>query len=292
MTLPSIATIINFCSNDYPFLRPCIEAAKLFSKQIIIPVCDHFFDGLAEDRGRLDQIYSEHPDVEFVEFPFQGLYTSHSSVCWHNLARLIGRFHLKQEIEYVLFLDSDEIVDTHRFCQWLESFSFTEYNALRFYTYWYFRESNLQAKTWEQTSLMMKKDQLTGSLIMNDMERAGMYEEVSGKKIGHITGHDQLPMFHHYSWVRTKEQLLRKVRSWSHNWQGDWVTLVETEFSHPFTGKDFVHGYEFNTVNPYIDIDLLKQPQMHSEMNLSHVRKLSPIEMMKIDLSLTYQIPL
>ncbi|MGC2594831.1 MAG: hypothetical protein WA347_00945, partial [Rhabdochlamydiaceae bacterium] len=63
MTANSLGTIINFCSNDYPFLRHCIDGVKQVSAQIIIPVCDHFFDGKEEDRETLDQIYAENRDV-------------------------------------------------------------------------------------------------------------------------------------------------------------------------------------------------------------------------------------
>src|SRR5690348_5643789 len=149
-----LGTIINFCSNDYPFLRHCIDAIKPVSAQVIIPVCDHFFDGKEEDRETLHRIYAENPDVHFIEFPFdkeKSLYGSHSSVYWHNLARMIGRFFLKEEIRYAFFLDCDEIADTASFAQWLATFPYEKYEAIRFYNYWYFRESHLQAKTWENS---------------------------------------------------------------------------------------------------------------------------------------------
>jgi hypothetical protein len=50
---------------------------------------------------------------------------------------------------------------------------------------------------------------------------------------------------HHYSWVRTKEEMLRKVKAWGHTNDKDWNTLIEEEFSREFNGKDFVHGYNF-----------------------------------------------
>jgi hypothetical protein len=55
-------------------------------------------------------------------------------------------------------------------------------------------------------------------------------------------------MIHHYSWVRTKEEMLRKVKSWTHSGDRDWVSQVEKEFAHEFNGTDFVHGYEYNIV--------------------------------------------
>lgn len=288
-----IGAIINFCSNDYPFLRHCIDSIKPVSSQVIIPVCDHFFDGKEEDRNRLNRTYAENPDVQFIEFPFdtnKSLYGSHSSVHWHNLARMIGRFFLKEEICYVFFLDCDEIADTVRLSQWLDSFSYQDYEAIRFYNYWYFRHCHLQAKTWEDSPLLVKKHILDGTLLMNERERIGIYDGVLGHKTRRMLGKDHKPMFHHYSWVRTKEQLMRKVVSWSHHWQRDWSSLVEEEFSHDFNGTDFVHGYEFIEVPPYIPVDVLKQPKECSGCDFSHVRKLSHQEVLKIDLSLTYKI--
>ncbi|MBI2812377.1 MAG: hypothetical protein HYX67_16350, partial [Candidatus Melainabacteria bacterium] len=169
-----IATVINFCSNDYPFLRPCIDAVKSFSSQIIVPVCDHFFDGKPEDRKVLNAIYAENSDVQFIEFPYDpnhSLYGSHSSVYWHNLSRMVGRFFLKEESEYVLFLDCDEICDTPRFTQWLSANSYSEYDAIRFFNYWYFREPHLQAKAWEASPLLARKQLLYGEGLMREQER-------------------------------------------------------------------------------------------------------------------------
>jgi hypothetical protein len=290
----NLGTVINFCSYDYPFLRHCIDAIKSVSSQIIIPVCDHFFDGTEEDREALNRIYSENPDVQFIEFPFdakKSLYGSHSSVYWHDLARVIGRFFLKSEIAYVLFLDCDEIVDAGRFHEWLKTFPYQDYDAIRFYNYWYFRESCLQAKTWEDSPLLVRKEILSGTILMNERERPGIYDEVSGQKTKGMPGCDGQPMFHHYSWARTKEQLIRKVTSWGHHWERDWVELVEEEFSHDFNGTDFVHGYEFIKVAPYIAIDILKKPKEFSHCDFSHVRKLSHNDVLKIDISLNFQIP-
>jgi hypothetical protein len=61
-------------------------------------------------------------------------------------------------------------------------------------------------------------------------------------------------MFHHFSWVRTKEEMLTKVRSWAHRNDCNWTDLVEQEFTHEFTGRDFVHGYSYRTVPNVFDI--------------------------------------
>jgi len=62
--------------------------------------------------------------------------------------------------------------------------------------------------------------------------------------------------FHHYSWARTKEQMLTKVKNWGHRKQRNWQELVENEFSHEFNGKDFIHGYNYSRVPNLFDIKL------------------------------------
>ena len=58
-----IATVINYCTTDYRFLKFCIDEAKKFSHQIVIPVCSHFFNGESENRALLNLSYQEHLDV-------------------------------------------------------------------------------------------------------------------------------------------------------------------------------------------------------------------------------------
>jgi hypothetical protein len=48
--------------------------------------------------------------------------------------------------------------------------------------------------------------------------------------------------------VRTKAQMLAKVRAWGHRHDRDWPALVEAEFSGPFAGTDFVKGLKFDAV--------------------------------------------
>lgn len=294
-SLPKIGVIINFCTNDYPFLNSCVDGVSPIASEIIIPVCDHFFDGKGEDKKILEHIYAELQGVRFFEFPYdfeRSFYGSHSSVYWHNLARMIGTFFLSKEIEYVLFLDCDEVADPTKLFQWVNSFPYEEYEAIQFANFWYFRESHWQAIHLEATPLLMKKKAIDGQLLLNEGERGGMFELTKGNKIHKALSHDETPFFHHYSWVRTKEQLLSKVRSWSHSWERNWTELVEEEFSRPFSGTDFVHGYTFQQVSPFISIDLHQMPVHNLSPRLDHVRYLTHKDLIKIDISLTYQIDL
>ena len=62
------------------------------------------------------------------------------------------------------------------------------------------------------------------------------------------------PFVHHYSWVRTKEEMLKKVENWGHKHDKNWTSLIEEEFSRPFNGTDFVHGYSYNIVENKFNI--------------------------------------
>jgi hypothetical protein len=44
--------------------------------------------------------------------------------------------------------------------------------------------------------------------------------------------------------------MLKKVSGWGHKGDKDWAALVKEEFSRPFNGTDFVHGYQWDTITP------------------------------------------
>jgi hypothetical protein len=276
----NIATVINYCSNDYRWIKPCIEHVLPFSKQVVIPVCDHYFNGEEEDRELLDKSYKENPEAVFIEFeynpeaykdfniqryndPFQpNRYLmnidSKEIWFWHQMQRLTGFKSVDDDIEYVLFLDTDEIIDYDRFINWLNNFPYHDYNAIRFETYWYFRDLKfraLQTEDWNGITLVKKSELSDEAFFLHDSERLNFINFVNGNKYIKMMGLDGKPMIHHYSWVRTKEEMLKKVRTWGHARDKDWTPDVNREFSREFIPgqhKDFVHGYDFITVEPFI----------------------------------------
>lgn len=278
-----IATIINYCSNDYKWLKPCIEHVKDFSSQIIVPYCDHYFNGEPEDFNLLDKSYNENcKDATFIEFeynpdvykdlglkrlndPFQSnKYYINIDVTeswfWHQVQRLTGFKCVHDDIEYVLFLDTDEIIDTIRYINWLNAFPYKDYNCIRFETYWYFRLTKfraIQTEDWNAISLVKKNCVSDDIFFMHDSERLNFINFISDPKMIRTVGLDGMPMIHHYSWVRTHEEMLKKVRTWGHNRDKDWSIVVNKEFErnfNPSTDKDFVHGYDFVEVEPYVEV--------------------------------------
>lgn len=250
-----IATIINYCTNDYRFLRYCIEEAQKFSQQIIIPVCSHFFNGEPENRALLEQSYREHSDVQFIEFAYDkepyGIYSPLTSSdedwshYWHSTARYIG-FHYVKNCDFVLFLDVDEIVEADRFIQWLQEFKIGD--ALRFSSYFYFGDPSQRAiDRFPLNALLVRRSCIESpEMILDVLERKGLYDQIQGVKLTEVMGLDGRPLVHHYSWVRTPEELQKKVLTWGHRHDQDWLKLIEEPSE--------IFGFKYETVDPAHDV--------------------------------------
>lgn len=252
-----LATIVNFCTNESRFIKLCLDQALLFSRQVIVPVCDHFFDGTQENRDLLESIYRAFPECLFVEYPFilekipkRMFKTVEPAHFWHSLSRLIGAQFLDDLVENVLFLDADEIPDAHRFVEWLGCSDYPGHTVLKLANYWYFRDSCYQAEKWEDSIVFAQRRAIEPHLLLRQEERDAIYDSLPGPKRRMVVGADGMPMFHHYSWVRTEQEMLKKVRAWGHGKDREWETLVKNEFLGPFQGVDFVHKYPCKTVSP------------------------------------------
>lgn len=291
------ASIISFCSNDFRFIDACIEGARPFSDVVIVCVSDHFFDGSTENRALLDIVYAKHPYCTFLEFPFASKSLMNSLDEWgdpsfyhryHNLNRLIGFLFSPPEINRFFFIDSDEIIDGMKMKQFLSSFDSDPYDALRFASYWYFREACYQAVSHDDTALMVKRSAIDLEFLMDPDERMGIFCSVIGKRMGSVYGIDGQPMLHHYSWVRTKEEMIKKCSSWGHRSERDWLSLIETEYSSPFKGKDFIRGYTYRQVVPYFDPLAVIVPQSEGDQRrpyFPHVRQLTDEEIFRRDVA-------
>jgi len=251
----SVGTVVNFCTNESRFISSCLKEALKFSKQVVVPVASHFFDGTAENRSLLEEIYAAFPECLFVEYPFIPeqippflLKAIRCEPFWPCLSRLIGAKTLGSEIETLLFLDADEVVDGEEFAKWLESCSHEQYTALKLANYWYFREPEYRAENFEDSAVLVQKKALIDDFLLQNEERNAIYDLLPGPKKRMVLGASGHPLIHHYSWVRTEEEMLKKVKSWSHRKDRNWEELVREEFARPFSGTDFVHGYRFYTV--------------------------------------------
>ena len=169
--------------------------------------------------------------MQFIEFDYDEQPYGHYSPItsededwshyWHSTARYVG-FHFVEECEAVLFLDVDEIVD--------QSYvpNLGEYNAVRLPSYFYFREPIYRAvDQFPLNALLVRKSAIESpEMILDILERKGLYDQIKGPKMV-----VSKPVVHHYSWVRTEQELRQKVRSWGHRHDRKWEDLIEKEFS-------------------------------------------------------------
>lgn len=307
-----IATVINFCTNDLRFLSTCIGEARRFSDQIIIPVSDHFFDGTSENFALLEWAYAAHPDCLFIEFSYDAKAHYYPFIPprsaaqywmrhWHNTSRWLSFYFLKEEIDYILFLDVDEIVESEEMLAWLQGFDYSNYAALRFASYWYFREAQQQATAWPDAGLLVKRAALHPDFFFDPNERKGLYEQIAGEKRCSVLGVKGRPLMHHYSWVRTKEEMLKKTATWGHHREKEnWPRLIEEEFSREFRGADFDGVFLYQKVSPLFDPLQVAVPTSLPSVSLeehrerikvfSHVQPINRSEAFEKDLSFRFGI--
>jgi len=264
-----ISVVINYCTNDYQFIRHTVKAVAPFASEIIIPVSDHFYDGSPENYSLLKKTKRENSEATFIDLEFDPtlkeqhiwwwklrrilrLSVQSGSQFWICYARYRGYSSVSNKRGYVLFLDADEVIDTKRFIHWLNGRQYKNLYGMKFANYWYFRRPIYQATTIEDSPVMVRNGTLSYDSFFSYSERQGIYEKLEPPKKRMILGLDGMPMVHHFGWVRSKKNMLKKVRTWGHNREVDWKTLVEKEFTHEFNGKDFVQGYSFRTVKPFI----------------------------------------
>jgi hypothetical protein len=167
---------------------------------------------------------------------------------------VVGWKKSSPETDYILFLDADEVVESQKFKDWLEIFPLSKMNVVKLSNYYYFREVKYQSETFEDSVVLARKKYLTEPMIMDFLDRDKAFRDIPEPKARMVMGADQKPMIHHYSWVRTEEEMVKKVSTWGHSHERNWVEMVRNEFANGFQGKDFVHGYRYKEVEPFIPI--------------------------------------
>ena len=242
--MKKIDTVITFCTYDLKYINRTIESIKNISSNVYITYCTNLFNGDPENMDLIQSVKDQNKDCIFIKFD----YDKYKNIRWHhNYGRWIAT--ALSNADYIFYIDSDEVFDSDRLKQWIDSKeSFADVST--FANYWYFRSEKYQAKTHEDSPILIKRSLINQDTSFHDLER-GYYKHVmqnSSKEIS-ILGLDNLPMCHHYSWALDKEDMLCKVKNWGHKHDKDWITLIEEEFSREFNGKDFIHNYEYNILS-------------------------------------------
>lgn len=286
-----ITTVINYCTNDYRFLSFAIAEAKKFSEKVIVVCADHFFDGKKEDRNLLNHSYKGHPDVLFVEYAFDkkkpyGLYPRRRDEdlkgvqYWHSTSRYIGYHYLPEECSYVLFLDADEVADGDAMKKWLATKGYEKFDAIRFVSYFYFRSARQRAKKETRCGLLLRKDAILPEVLLDVHERRGTFLSMKGDRLEDVRSEDGTALFHHYSWVKTKNEAMKKVNTWGHKNDRNWKEDIEREFSVK-KGGEWIYNLEYQFVKPYCDPLAISIPKSRLNGTFPNVELTTPKQILR-----------
>lgn len=194
-----ISVVISYCSNDEAFIQPLLNECKKFSQDIVVVSPNHFLDG--EYDINLKDL--SQPCVKHLIYDWE---SDKDPKHWHNHNRFLGLQASTQD--YILFLDADEIPDGDLMKDFLNSGIHLTVPIITFECYWYFREPIYQAITTERCGVIYHRGYITEQLIYHPMERWSF--EMTQTPFIDKARHNNQIMMHHLSWVRTKQQMLKK----------------------------------------------------------------------------------
>lgn len=256
----TIGVVISTSTNEIRFLKAQLQECVKFATEIVVVIGSHRYDGITKEPiEAYYEIITTFPSVNFTLYnvtppgTFHNPLTRRPDAYWHNYARIVGVKQLSRDLNWIMFLDGDEIPEGELMRDWIANIlpSKTNLIGFTFANYWYYREPTFQATTTEDSVIMVKNslfddNNVLVNILMNDAERF-LFKMLQNVEYNIKTNNGDI-MIHHYSWVRTKEQILKKVANWGHSHDKPWAELIEASWENPFDGRDFVHGYEYQIV--------------------------------------------
>lgn len=212
-----IATIITYSDINRPFIDFIIEECKKFSYQIILSQSSTYYDGSE------NKLYYPN-DIDIVDYNHTISKLPHLK---HNLSRYYAYQKLSKNVEYVLFLDADEIPEGDRFKEFLKQID-PETPSYKIANYFYFKSLRFQAIAVHDSPLLIKKDMIDiKELFGSPIERDGMTTKHNHKNPTiRLATHDNKPLIHHYSWVNSKKNILKKITTWGHKDDFNWDKIL------------------------------------------------------------------
>jgi len=260
----NFSTVILFSKLDAPFIDVCIDGVLNASNKVVLVAYDRLLDG-QEQTGFLNEVMRRHAgkNLEFRViplvyemvhiFPINPKLIANTRI-FLNFIRKVGFDLVKDTSEYTLFIDGDEVAEPQKLLRWKNECR-TKANSLMLANYYYFREPVYRADRLEYSPTLVRNSNLEALYLKDPLRFINMPHERHDYLLKPSEKVEEV-FFHHYSWVRTKEEMLTKVKNWGHREQRNWQDLVENEFSHEFSGKDFIHGYNYRRVPNLFDIKL------------------------------------
>lgn len=256
-----MSVVINYCSSEYCFLDAMITQCMKFTDDIVVSYGSHYYNGTPEQMSHYEFLKATYPHVQFVMYTVDTQLTnaemrgvhSRRNAYWHNLARWTGFQALKRK-DWVFFLDVDEIPEGDRVNEFLIHAVLHPDTCYKLANYWYFKAPFHQANAYEDSIVLLHGSRVTEASTFGDGERDHLAASTPVCKRG-VMGMNGTPLFHHYSWVRSKENLMKKLTSWGH--ATDYPNpeqLVAIVFANDDI-NDIVHHYTYRAVPNFFGID-------------------------------------
>lgn len=260
----NIGCVIISNADDLHFLEATLrECVDVFSQIVVATGTKLWNEEDADDVDAIERFKRAHAhmtNVTFISYdpphdkiPFMANMVK-PSMYWEAHARWKALEQLIPSCEYVMFLDSDEVIDGKKFASWLDTEEYKHFDVMKLANYWYWREPTLRARGYIEDSVVLARITSFNPLILfSNMGRHGVYEGCKTKeekKARNVMSTDNgAPMVHHFSWVRDEQAMMRKVKNWGHrDDMTDWFSLVKREFSRDFNGTDFVKNLSYDEV--------------------------------------------
>lgn len=267
-----LSIVISYCSNEACFLEALLRECLKCSDDIIVSYGSHLYNGVEEDKETLRycqyvfDTFVSAGKLRFVCYPvgkehYDGFgVVNRPTAYWHNVARWTGIQAIHQKDNWVLLIDADEIPNGDIFDEWFQYME--ENNVLKrnetykMANYWYFKHPKNRARVLEDSVLLMHISHLTKVNVFHDWERDGLIAMSKTKLLRQTKSLDDEVMFHHYSWVRTREGLTHKIMNWGHaNEYGDPKAVIEKIFSTDGV-NDVIKNYTYDTVENEFNIQI------------------------------------
>lgn len=272
--MQKISVVINYCTNEHYFLDACIQQCSIFTDDIVVSYGSRLYDGSPENFTLINESIKKYNGINFVEYevdPNIDLYKQlgvdkRPAAYWHNLARWQGFRKLRNKT-WVLFIDVDEIPDGQNFLNWLKNTILDENTVYKIANYWYYKYVNFQSIFWEDSAILINTTDLTEENFFGDIERNFLLTSCSNQNVCRFTTNDNgYPLIHHYSWVRTREQLFFKLQNWGHKDDFDFNKdeFIKLIFSTPefniIKNHRYIYVSNFFCIDSTLEISKVNMP--------------------------------
>jgi len=258
MKLNELLIVISYCSLHNRFIEENIKQCLKVTNNIFITCHSFLYDKTVENLDYINDLRKKYPSIKVLNFKIDlkdDYYKNFKEISKISRVMAYKQALVKMEnLEWILFIDADEIPEGDRLNRLLLSIenNTDDYKNYIFATYWYYKKPIYQATSFEQNPLLLHINNFDEKYMNSDYERLS-YLDVNKSKnsVYYYTDDMMKPLFHHYSWVMTNEEMEKsfKLRLNNLNLEDTKIKeLIYEEISDPMNMTDPIHNYSYIVV--------------------------------------------